>query len=131
MNEIFKFKKRFETAPTDADIEAIYKQYDHIRGEYEYEYDEDRVWDDFVKGEGQSDTITIFCTVGVEFEVYEDNDDPNTLIFDVAAVLDECNYDNHDDDWGTCDEEPYDLEDDFFHDLKKKLEGWEFFSNEY
>ena len=130
MNEIFKFKKRFETAPTDADIEAIYKQYDHIRGEYEYEYDEDRCWDDLIKGEGQSDTITIFCVVGVEFEVYEDDDDPNTLIFDVAAGIDECHYDNHDDDYGES-EEPDDLEDDFFHDLKKKLEGWEFFSNEY
>lgn len=130
MNEIFKFKKRFETAPTDADIEAIYKQYDHIRGEYEYEYEEDRCWDDFIKGEGQSDTITIFCAVGVEFEVYEDDDDPNTLIFDVAAGIDECHYDNHDDDYGES-EEPDDLEDDFFHDLKKKLEGWEFFSNEY
>ena len=130
MNEIFKFKKRFETAPTEADIEAIYKQYDHIRGEYEYEYDEDRCWDDFIKGEGQSDTFTIFCAVGVEFEVYEDEDDPNTLIFDVTADIDECHYDNHDDDYGES-EEPDDLEDDFFHDLKKKLEGWEFFSNEY
>lgn len=43
MNEIFKFKKRFETAHTEADIEAIYKQYDHIRGEYE----EDRCWEFF------------------------------------------------------------------------------------
>lgn len=128
MNEIFKFKKRFETAPTEADIEAIYKQYDHIRGEYEYEYEEDRCWDDFIDGEGQSDTVTIFCVVGVEFEVYEDDDDPNTLILDVAAGLDECDYDNHDDDYGESDE-PDDLEDDFFHDLKKKLEGWEFFSN--
>lgn len=128
MNEIFKFKKRFETAPTEADIEAIYKQYDHIRGEYEYEYEEDRCWDDYIDGEGQSDTITIFCVVGVEFEVYEDDDDPNTLILDVAAGLDECDYDNHDDDYGESDE-PDDLEDDFFHDLKKKLEGWEFFSN--
>lgn len=129
MNEIFKFKKRFETAPTEADIKAIYKQYDHIRGEYEYEYEEDRCWDDFIDGEGQSDTITIFCVVGVEFEVYEDDDDPNTLILDVAAGLDECDYDNHDDDYGESDE-PDDLEDDFFHDLKKKLEGWEFFSND-